>query len=299
MKLVLANNQSERFVTFHKELQNDEQLYDYAGYDGLLFSFEKNKTSFYHIDTDKRVDDYDGVYLSGYMNTPEIAITAAVVLDGNGIRYLDSELHDAPSFSKLSAYAKLAAQGISIPRTYAGASRALRFGIERKLIDIELPVVLKRADADRGVDNYIFSNYDDVLVKLQTVDDRSLWILQVFVPNNGFYRVGIYKGVPKFSIFRTLEKRLDEKEELAHMYKPAGGVNAKSIAIEDMPTSVLHESLKAAKAMHREIAGVDVVVKTGTDVPYVLEVNYNPQLVTVSIFSDIRKQAFIDTMREL
>lgn len=299
MKLVLANNQTERFVDFHNEVQQAEKIYDYGDYAGLLFEFAADKVSFLHVDTGRRANEYDGVYLNGYLSTPEIAVTAATVLQGLQIHFVNSELGNAPSLSKLSAYAKLAASGVSIPRTFAGAARALRFGVEHDLIDIELPVVLKRADADRGIDNYILDNYDDVAAKLRDVEDRSLWVLQEFVPNEGFYVVSFYHSQPKFSIYRSLEDRPDGRKELAHMYKPAGGINATLLDVKDIPQPVLDEAQRALDVMHREIGSADVVVHKATGVPYVLEVNYNPQLVTITTFADIRREIFLDAIKEL
>jgi glutathione synthase/RimK-type ligase-like ATP-grasp enzyme len=299
MKLVLANNQTERFVAFHTDVQQAEKIYDYGDYAGLLFEFAADKVSFLHVDTGRRADEYDGVYLNGYLSTPEIAVTAATVLEGLQIHYVNSELGNAPSLSKLSAYAKLAARGVSIPRTFAGAARALRFGVERDLINIELPVVLKRADADRGIDNYILDSYDDVAAKLRDVEDRSLWVLQEFVPNEGFFVVSFYHSQPKFGIYRSLEARPDGRKELAHMYKPAGGINASLLDVKDIPRPVLDEAQRALDVMHREIGSADIVVHKTTGVPYVLEVNYNPQLVTITTFADIRREIFLDAMKEL
>lgn len=299
MKLVLANNQSDKFVQFHEDLQANKKIYDYAGYDGLLFHFEAGKSSFVHVDTRRQSSDYTGVYLNGYLTTPEIAATAATVLGSNGIRYVNSELDGVLSLSKLSAYAKLAASDVSIPKTYGGAARALIRGLKEGRIDLSGRFVLKRADADRGIDNFLLDTQEEVLGKLQLADDRSLWLIQEFIPNDGFYLVSFYHGEPRFGIYRTLEERPDGNRELGHMYKPAGGINAVSCRVEDIPKPVLAQAATAIKSLRREIGSVDVVVDSITGEAYVLEVNYNPQLVTISTFTELRRQAFLDAIDEL
>lgn len=301
MKLVLANNQSEQFVQFHAEIQKDAPFYDYAGYKSLLFEFnveaQKNTLIFTNVDSKTVSSDYTGVYLNGYMSTPEIAATVAAVLDANKIAYVNRELKNAPSLSKLTMYAKLVAAGVQIPHTFAGSAYAIRKGED--LISLSYPAILKRADADRGIDNFKAKSYEEVLELLSTHDEMSLWILQSFIPNDGFYLVSVYNDVPAFGIFRTLEVRPDGNEQKAHMFKPKGGANASLLQIDELADSLVETSVNAARAMNRQIASVDSIYDKVSDKIYILEVNYNPQLVTITTLKEIRAEAFLKTMHEL
>ena len=302
-KLVLANNQSKKFVSFHTELQNDEQLYDYAGYKSLLFHFysdgSEKKLSFLNVDTNAASSDFSGVYINGYMHVPELAATVATVLDANDIPYVNRELQNAPSLSKLTAYAKLAARGVSIPDTLAGSAYALIAHVIAKTEKTEFPAILKRADADRGIDNYKVYSNQDVLDILTDQDPLSIWVLQEYVPNDGFYLVSFYNSKPVFSIFRSLEERPDGDSTRAHMFKPKGGVNASLLEIADVPSAIVATSQKAIEAMNRQIASVDSIYDPVTDRVYVLEVNYNPQLVTIETFKEIRQEAFLEAIKNI
>jgi glutathione synthase/RimK-type ligase-like ATP-grasp enzyme len=301
MKLVLANNQSEEFKNFHQSLQADAPLYDYAGYTSLLFEFsvkpEGAQLSFINIDTLKKHNDYNGVYINGYLNTPEIAATVATVLDANAITYVNRELANAPSLSKLTMYAKLANAGVQIPHTYAGSAYAIRGAKDQ--VALEFPAILKRADADRGIDNYKVTSFEEAVELLAGHDERSLWILQSFIPNDGFYLVSVYNDIPAFGIYRSLEERPDGNAQKAHMFKPQGGANASLVEISDLPQSLVSVSVAAAKAMNRQIASVDSLYDKSSDTTYVLEVNYNPQLVTIQTLKEVRQEAFLKTIREL
>ncbi len=299
MKLLLANNQSEKFKVFHKELQGEQPIYDYSGYDSIGFYFEKGVTKLFNTATGRTTSDYEAVYINGYLSTPEIATTVAIVLDHNNIHYVDRELSGALSLSKLSAYAKLAAANVTIPRTFAGAARALSNMIEQGIVDLSGKFVLKRADADRGIDNFLFENFEEALGLLETQEPRSMWILQEFIPNDGFYRVSFYHDQVAFGIFRTLEKRTDGRKDRAHMFKPRGGRNASWFEPGELPDPLIAESKRAVKAMNRQFAGVDVLYDAATKTACVLEVNYNPQLVTVETFKEPRLEAFLKAMREL
>lgn len=300
MKLILANNQSDQFVAFHKEVQPAEQLYEYAGYASLLFYFDGSTCTFTNLDSGKTASDYDGVYLNGYLRTPEIAFSAATVLAHHNVPFVNSELRDAPSLTKLSSYAKLAAAGVSVPKTYAatatGLIRAARAG---KLADVTFPCILKRADADRGIDNYILHDWAAVQEKLEQGEDDYIWLVQEFVPNGGYYVATYYHDNLEFGVYRAHMERTDNDETKRHMFKPKGGANATFLAPADVPLNVAEESHKAARAMKREIASVDVVCDSETNKPYVLEVNYNPQLVTVSVFRDERIESFLNGIKSI
>lgn len=299
MKLVLANNQTEKFVSFHQSLQADGKIYDYVGYQSLLFYFEKNKTRFINVENFEDQAVYTGIYLNGYLSTPELAVTLARVLDHNEITYVNRELGSAPSLTKLSAYAALAAKGVSIPKTFGGSAYALLKGIQQAVVTISVPFILKRADADRGIDNYKVDSYERAIEILSSEESLSLWVIQEFIPNKGFYLVSYYDGLPKFSIFRSLEERPDGKQELAHMFKPKGGRNASLLEISELPQALLSESNAAIAALNRQIGSVDLLFDDSQGQAYVLEVNYNPQLVTIETFKDIRQKAFLDAIKEL
>jgi glutathione synthase/RimK-type ligase-like ATP-grasp enzyme len=298
MKLVLANNQTDQFVNFHRDIQGSEHIYDYIGYRSLLFYFEKGVTKFTNVE-EGAANNYAGVYLNGYLSTPEIAVTMARVLEHNGINYVNHELGNAPSLTKLSAYAALAAANVSIPKTFGGSAYALIHGIDQQLLTIPTPFILKRADADRGIDNYKIDSYDRAKEILSQQEERSLWVIQEFIDNDGFYLVSYYDGQPKFSIFRSLEERPDGKQELAHMFKPKGGANATMKEINELPGELVLESNAAISTLNRQIGSVDLLYSADQHRAYVLEVNYNPQLVTIETFKEVRQQAFLDAIRDL
>lgn len=299
MKLVLANNQTDRFVSFHENLQANEKIYDYVGYRSILFYFEKGITRFTNVENLSNQATYSGVYLNGYLSTPEIAVTLARVLDHNKVTYVNRELGNAPSLTKLSAYAALAANNVSIPKTFGGSAYALLKAIEQNLVTIPVPFILKRADADRGIDNYKIDSYERAAEILHVAEEQSLWVIQDFIPNDGFYLVSYYGGKPKFSIFRALAERPDGKQELAHMFKPKGGVNASLQEIAELPPTLLNESNAAIATLNRQIGSVDLLYNADQDQAFVLEVNYNPQLVTIETFKQVRQDAFIEGIKEL
>lgn len=303
MKLVLANNQSSKFVEFYRDLKAASgDAFEYASYEELLFAFDpdagERKIEVHHLGTGKELREYDGVYLNGYLSTYELAATMATCCQALNMPFVNRELADAPSLSKLTSYAKLARADVRMPKTVAGTKRAL-LAADSYIDRLTFPLVLKRADADRGIDNYKVADRGEIAELLQNHETRSLWILQEFVPNDGFYLVSFYDQQPVFSIFRSLGERPDHNERKAHMFKPKGGANAALVPLPDVPAAVMDVSQRAINAMNRQIGSVDVLYDPASDRAFVLEVNYNPQLATIETFKEPRIQAFIEGINKI
>jgi glutathione synthase/RimK-type ligase-like ATP-grasp enzyme len=301
VKLVLANNQRKNFTDFYGSLQADNPgLFDHSPYKALLFVFDSEAEQpvvVKNLATGKQLGDYDGIYINGYLDTYELAATVAICCQALQLPFYNRELANAPSLSKLTSYAKLAAKRVCIPQTYAGAQAAL-LQIEQHLAADFFPAVLKRADADRGIDNFKVSNWQEVATLLEPHDDRSIWLLQRYLENDGYYLVSFYDSKPAFCIFRSLEERPDGNAQKAHMFKPAGGANARLLALDKAPSAVLASCQQAIETLNRQIGSVDCIYDQQTGKAYILEVNYNPQLVTIETFKDVRIQAFVESLKK-
>lgn len=298
-KLVLSNNQSQKFVQFHQDIQANEKVYEYTGYTSLLFIFQKGKVDFLTIHNGRRASDYEAAYLTSYLNSLELASAAAIVLDANNVRYVDRQLENAVSASKLTEYARLAAAGVAIPDTNAGTAGALLEGLDKALLPLEYPLILKRADADRGLDNFKISSETRLREVLSSYEATSLWIIQTFIPNDGFYRLTFYQDTLASVVFRAAHERADGNDEKTHLNKPKGGVNASLIDESSLPPALIEVSRNGCRVMKREFAGVDALIDMTTGEPYILEVNYNPQLVTVNAFKERRSSDFLEAMKRL
>lgn len=297
MKLILANNQTETFRSFYASLQSQStEAFDYAGYNMLLFRFDSSAArpvEVINLANNRMLSDYSGVYINGYLSTYELAAATATACDSLHVKYVNKELENAPSLSKLTMYAKLAKSHVPIPKTIAGTKRAINSATQY-IREFTFPVVLKRADADRGIDNYKVESQVELEKLLDDHAATSLWLVQEFVPNDGFYLLSYYNDKAAFCIYRSLESRPDGNKLKSHMYKPKGGKNAKLVPLDSLPAELREASLSAMQAMNRQIGSVDCIYDADHSRVYILEVNYNPQLVTVSSFKAEREQALLD-----
>lgn len=301
MKLILSDGQSVKFKNYFKALSQEHSFeFDYSGYKEILFSYIEDETSIkaeaYLFGTGKNLSDYSGVYFKSYELRPDIANSLAQILDKNHIKYIDNEVGRAISSSKLSMYTKLAVANLRIPNTYAGHTKALRKALVDGIIIFKNKKVLKRADADRGIDNYLVNNSEEVLDILDS-KPPSIWLLQDHVENDGYYRIMIYGQEAKLAIYRKLMPRPDKNKMKSHMYRPKGGENAELVKVGDLDEKLLQLSLKAAETMNRQIAGVDVLISKKNNKAYLMEVNYNPELVNLSTFNKERESALVEYLR--
>ena len=302
MKLILANNQTDRFRAFYDDLrQQSEVPFDYVGYESLVFIFDNDAPKPITVkitNSEHSLHDYDGVYLNGYLDTYELAATTAICCESLGINFANRELASPASLSKLTGYAKLIVAGVRIPKTVAGSKTALLQAREH-IESLSFPLILKRADADRGIDNFKVESFEEITELLATHPPRSLWISQEYVENDGFYLMSFYSQKPAFCIFRSLEARPDNDRRKAHMFKPKGGANAHLIPLEEVPDPIRDMCQKSMLAMNRQIGSVDCLYDPATGLAHILEVNYNPQLVTIETFRDTRIAAFLEGIKDI
>lgn len=301
MKLILSDGQSAKFKNFFKLLSQEYAFdFDYSGYKDILFSYIEANDSInaeaYLFSTGKMLSNYDRVYFKSYELRPDIAHSLAQILDKNQIKYIDKEVGQAISTSKLSMYTKLAVANLRIPNTYAGHTKALRKALAEGMIIFKNKKVLKRADADRGIDNYLVNSSEEVLDILDS-KPPSIWLLQDHIENDGYYRIMIYGQEAKLAIYRILLPRPDKNKMKSHMFRPKGGENAELVKIDDLDENMVQLSLRAAETMNRQIAGVDVLISKNNHKAYLMEVNYNPELVNLSTFNKERESALVEYLR--
>ncbi|MBR5389362.1 hypothetical protein IK146_02275 [Candidatus Saccharibacteria bacterium] len=291
------------FNDFFTKIQNGKELFDYSGYHDLLFKFDNtliHSIQFLNLDTNRLSYHYSGVYLTGYLSCPDLAFTAATILDFEGIHVVDRELINAPSLSKISEAAKLVSHNILMPKSYAGTKTAIIRALTSGKVTLDFPLIMKLADGMRGSENYTIFNKNEVFDLLDGKEDSSIWILQKYIESTGFYRINCFYGRPAYGVFRSLDDAPEDHERhLSHIYKPAGGGNATFLETQDIPRPVRLAASRASRVLKRDISGVDVIIDKHSKRAYVLEVNYNPQLVTVESFKDDRIHEFLKAIEEL
>ena len=219
------------------------------------------------------------VYFKSHSLYPEQALAVARYLQYKHVAYFDKELAGGVSRSKLSELFTLASNGIPVPQTLivTGAKNVPTFNNLFKKFGGEF--VVKDAFADRGKNNYLVSDKEtfDAAMERLNRDKVKLFIVQDYIENDGFLRVLLFGRDVAQLIFR---KSVNHKDYLRnHLNKPQGGMNAIELNKEDCVDGQIALAQRSSLAMARDVSGVDLIQDIMTKKWYVLEVNYNPEMV--------------------
>ncbi|HSX18444.1 MAG TPA: RimK/LysX family protein [Candidatus Saccharimonadales bacterium] len=296
--LVLASNPGEGLKDFIAELtdnlKTDKTRFEIRAYDDLVFSFDRSGLRIFEMVKQKDIASYDLVYFKSHKNDQIRAVAAAKYLQSRNVRFIDKELVGFLSHDKLTQYTQLALYGLPIPATICGPKDYLLKNANTFAKDNQWPLVYKEISADRGKRNYIARNLKELRSLVAKAKEGELYVLQKHVPNKGYLRVYVFGNTPSIAVSRIPHGHGNPSK--THLNNPRGSVNARLIDIQDLESSVKEIVVKSAKAMNRQIAGVDLIQDKKDNSWYILEVNNGPQLRTGSFTEEKQKglAKFID-----
>ena len=227
-------------------------------------------------DNNRNIADYSLVYVKSHWNYPELASTLAEYLVYKSKPFFDRELRNYTSRSKLSESMRLSNHGMPIPRFFAGYPKLLEDQSDTIIKELGFPFVLKSSNADGGKNNYFVNNKVVFNKLIKKVSFNDIYIIQTFIPSEGFYRINVFGQEARLAIYRSQFPNSNPLKN--HLNKPFGGVNAKFIPVESLSSDLAQLAVRASICMQREIAGVDIIQDKTNGKCYILEVNNSPQL---------------------
>lgn len=220
------------------------------------------------------VRDYDLVFLRG-INLDSIftATLVAIVLTNLKIKFYDTlYATPGPHRTKLGSLAVMAGAGISIPETLFFSDRRYLDHFEELSTALGIPFVAKEMSLQRGKGVHLIRTRDD----LAAVPEKSArgedneYFFQKHIDKDHEYRImvlGDTVGVWEEKV------KTDEKE-----FRNNVAVGAREVFFDpkDTPEKLKEVSIRAAKALGIQVAGVDVMTERKTGKIYLLEVNRGP-----------------------
>ena len=152
--------------------------------------------------------------------------------------------------------------------------------IDEIIKDFSFPLILKTSQGHRGEGVSKIENIDDLkkTVKEITEGARSC-VIREFIPNDGDIRV-FCVGYKAIGAMKRTPKAGDFRSNISQ-----GGSGAVFNLEENPEIKELAE--KTARVMQTEIAGVDVMINSETNKPYILEVNPGPQLDGLETYTKV------------
>lgn len=221
----------------------------------------------------KLIDSYDLIYFKSYYRYSEIAVSLVEYLSHKKIPFMCQELSSYISFSKLSQYARMTRSGVRIPKTQFIARKHLGDSYNSLVDYLGLPFVLKAIEGKGGDTNFLVDSKEKFDASLVRAGDDEL-IAQSFIENEGDMRILVLGNEIKLVISR---KRLNEN---THLNNTSQGGVAEELSVAELSEESRTIALQAAQIMQREIAGVDIMLESGTGRAYLLEINASPQVAS-------------------
>lgn len=276
------SDRREVLRTIADALGGVEATVDTVLFEEMEFVIYNGEASIRNAAADCDVREYDLVYVKNWKAHQNAASALAVYLDKKNVRYICGELQNFRATDKISEAFLLAMNGLSYPDTYFTVhSDSLPALIARHTTTLSYPFILKAVDGSAGQDNHLITNEQELLSIIES--SELAYMVQNFIPNDGDHRVIVLGFEPKLSFKRT---RADES---THLNNTSQGALASLTDLASYDAAVLHDSVKAAQLVSREIAGVDVLFDKNTGEHYILEVNASPQLATGAFLDEKRK----------
>lgn len=219
------------------------------------------------------------VYFKAHAYYPEHAGAVARYLQYRHVNFIDKNVANFVSRSKLSELFILATSGIPVPamKVYSNGLDGLAYDDVVSYFG-DNSFVLKDASADRGKDNYLISSQRTFKDAVSQLDGKRTIIAQEFIRSTGFTRV-LVMGDKVVQVVERAQAPHDDPLK-AHLNKPHGSSNARELKPAEYSANVTALARRAALALERTIAGVDLIQDKTTKKWYVLEANYNPELIS-------------------
>jgi len=288
--LMLNSLESASVRNFAQTLTNTTSglVCDFSTYDDLIICLENGKKAqVIRNSTGDMLEEYDLVYFKTHLKRQEFAGALSEVFDSMGVQYIDQEIRHHVSNEKVTQYARLCNNGIPIPKTLLVNATRLNTQYDRFVQHLKLPFVLKDPAADKGLRNYLIRDKDDFERVVETTEsDQLYFVAQEFIENAGDLRVIVLDKKVELVIGRRAAE-----ESSSHLNNTSTGGSAMLLPVSKIESHLKSMSVKAALALHRQVAGVDLIQDVHTKKWYVLEVNNSPQVAS-GAFTDEKIKIF-------
>lgn len=267
---------AEKMAATVGNVNQEDLVCDYVHIEDLLFTYDGKNMLVLKGSDRTDIASYDFVFFLGWFKTrqlEEIAHSAAVYLDRKGVPFINSELINNRSRSKISQYVLAALEGLpcTMPFVYSMNFEVLLQYVGENPSIVGLPFIAKNPFASRGNDNFLLHSIEE-FSGVQTHTEKTL-VVQPWIPNDGDYRLLVFGNEVKLAIKRR-------SVDGSHTNNTSKGGEAVLEDISTLNPEMLADALKIAKMLRREVTGVDMIVHSETGKYYFLEGNNMPQLST-------------------
>lgn len=266
-------------------------IVEWQNYHNIGLEIQGNSLRAFIVSDGRELTEFKAVYFKSYFRHHEQATSIAEALQSAGVLFVGNELKEYIPAYKLSQLSRLARSGVLVPHTLYLPMKHYESHYETLQEKFGQQFIFKAIDGSTGDSNYLVKNRKQ-LAKIVADSQGQHYIAQEFIPNNSDLRVLVVGGKIRLVIER---RRADDS---THLNNTSQGAKACLLPIESLSEELQELSLRAAKLMSRDIAGVDVMFQKNTGTPYILEVNASPQIAS-GTYETEKLKVYADYFREL
>lgn len=247
------------FLTWKSLTAIGNDNYFLEQYSDMVFTILNGEVSITSAVTGRDVASYDLVYIRD-LGHEEVRNTIALYLEKRNKAFINSELKQRQFPSKLIQYVAFADAGLAVPDTaYANVKHRAK---ALASLGADFPIVVKSTTGSNGNDNFLVNSLDE----LNSLDMEAACVMQPFLENQFDYRIVVAE-----SDILIAYKRVRGGDDYRNNISQGGSREL----VKDLSGELAEMAVRAARAVNRDLAGVDILVAEKTGRPYILEVNFN------------------------
>lgn len=244
-----------------------EKMTHYTDYECLMTDYKdvvvliKDGIVSIRLVSGEDIASFDVLFLRD-ISSPELRHVLAIYAEHHHIPVVNSESGIFQYMSKIEQYVKLALAGLRVPDCFYTTSPKNYIQAYHKL-GSEFPFVAKSVTGSNGRDNELIRSVDELA---QCLVPNA--VIQPFIPNDFDYRIVVAGDHVVLSYKRI--RKVDTPDNYKNNIARGGEREFCTVSkdIEDM-------AVRAANLINREFVGLDIVVNSHTQDPYLLELNYS------------------------
>lgn len=219
------------------------------------------------------IAEYDGLFIRTTTSVEHFTYRFARKAEAEGLAVIDDSLSILRCTNKVYLQEVLDRHHIPSPKSIIIHKDNLQAGLDK----IGLPLILKQPDSsfslgvvkvrDRG-------EYEKATAGL--LENSNLLIAQEFLPTEFDWRIGVLDGEVIYACrYWMALNHWQIYNHSANKKNETGGL-VDCVPIQEVPSSILHDAVRAASLMGTSLYGVDL--KYINEKPCVIEVNDNPSI---------------------
>ena len=230
-------------------------------------------TEFITKDDYDRLSEFDALFIRETTNVNDYTYHFSRTAYAEGLVVIDDPWSILRCSNKIYLDERMRQSKINTPKTWILNKDALK---SISFFDYDFPLVLKQPDSAFSLGVTKVNNAEELMTSLSHLLKKSdLVIAQEFLPSDFDWRIGIIDQKPLFACKYYMAKDHWQIIDWGSQETDNSG-EAETVAIEDVPETILKTAVKVASLMGDGLYGVDLKEINGK--VFVIEVNDNPNI---------------------